>query len=68
MDSVAIIHYVVSAIYYVLVIILAIFSAFCLYIFIRYGKTIMLTMIVSLAYIVLFIILLAGSYRLLSAI
>jgi hypothetical protein len=68
MDSATIIHYVVSVIYYVLVIIMAILSAFGIYVFIRYGKTVMLTMIVSLAYIVLFIALLAGSYRLLGSV
>lgn len=68
MDSGSITTYIVIALYYILIIPLAILSAFGIYIFIRYGKSVMFAMITSLIYIVLFIGLLATSHHLLASI
>ena len=52
----------IAAIYYILTAFLSLFSVFAVYIFIRYGKSSLLTLIVSLLYAFFFIKILAGSY------
>lgn len=63
MDSTELTRIVVTIIYYILLIPLAVLSAFGIYIFIRYGKTQGLALITSALYIVIFLVLLFSSYN-----
>ena len=61
-------HLIVTVLFYILVIPLAILSAFGIYIFIRYGKTVGFTVLTSAIFIILFLIILANSFRLLGSV
>lgn len=58
----------IAGIYYVLVGILALFSLFGVYILIRYGRTVPITTLVSIAFAIFFLTALAASYGSLLAI
>ncbi len=68
MDSASLTHTIVSALYYLFMIPLAVLSTFGIYIYIRYGKTLALTLITSGLYIVVFLVILSTSYNLLQSI
>jgi hypothetical protein len=68
MDTSNLTHTIVAIIYYILIIPMAIFSAFGIYIFIRYGKSSLFALIASCLYIAVFLGLLASSYHLLQSI
>lgn len=67
MDNADLTHTIVAIIYYALMIPLAVFSAFGIYIFIRYGKTLAFTLITSAIYIIIFLGLFSSSYHLLNS-
>ena len=68
MDSASLTHTIVSVIYYIILIPLAVFSAFGIYIYIRYGESRTFTLITSAVYIALFLILISASHSLLRSI
>lgn len=58
----------IAGIYYLLVGVLSFFSIFAVYVLIRYGKSTLLTLLVSLLYTFFFLKILAESYSSLNAI
>ncbi len=54
---------IIAGVYYLLAAIMTFFSAFGVYILIRYGKSTLLAFIVSLFYIFFYFILLSASYQ-----
>lgn len=67
MDTATIVYYVVSGIYYIVIGIAAVFSVFSVYILIRYGKNILLSLVVSVLYAVIFLGVLQQSLQTLHA-
>ena len=65
MDSASITHTIVSIVYYLLVIPMAIFSAFSLYIYMRYGQNRTFTTVTGLLYIIIFLFFVSSSYTIL---
>ncbi|MCL5667044.1 MAG: hypothetical protein M1383_04720 [Patescibacteria group bacterium] len=67
MDTSSSINLIVSTVYYAITGILMLFSAFAIYILIRYGRNIILTLLVSSVYILFFLSILAASHFSLNA-
>ena len=65
MDSTDLTHTIVAIFYYILMIPLAVFSAFGIYIFIRYGKTQPFALFTSAIFLIIFFALFMTSFRLL---
>lgn len=63
MDTAAILNLILSTAYYIIVIILTFFSAFGVYILLRYGRTIPLSLAVAIVYILFFMKILAETYQ-----
>lgn len=67
MDPTELTHTIIAIIYYILMIPLAVFSAFGIYIFIRYGKTPAFALSTSAVFIIIFLGLFTSSYHLLNS-
>ena len=68
MDLSSIAKLLISSVYYIIVGLLALFSAFGVYILLRYGRTIPLTVLISIIYAIFFLTAVAASYNALLAI
>ena len=53
----------ISSVYYILVAILTLFSLFAVYLLIRYGRSIVLSLTLSIVYALFFITILSQSYQ-----
>jgi fatty acid desaturase len=68
MDFASITKLIIATIYYIIVGALAFFSAFAVYILLRYGRNLPVTVLVSVVYVIFFMTALASSYSALRAI
>ncbi len=66
MDLAQIIFYLVSGIFYIVTAILAFLGAFTIYIFIRYGRSPIVAIIVSVMFAVMFLIISGNAVQLLN--
>lgn len=57
------INLIIAVVYYIFAGVLTFFSIFAVYIFIRYGKSILLAFCVSVFYVFIFLIILNNSYQ-----
>lgn len=67
MDFGSLLKLTVSIFYYVLVGAMALLSLFAIYILVRYGKTPLISLAVSIVYIIFFLTILGGSFAALQA-
>lgn len=65
MDFPQIINYITSGVFYLVTAILAFLGAFCSYIFIRYGRSPVIAVIVSILFAFMFLIITGNALRLL---